>query len=130
MGKTDRRVRVPGTSIKVKQHHVMAAVARFLAEDFSKVYCTSELMDFVSLKNGKSIRTRLKNSHQLASCLKVHPHFDCINQKLTGDRNKKAYWFLQDRDTYLLGEGHAFPPEFYRSDGPQNKKGRKIKLVE
>jgi len=109
----DRRVRVPGTQIKVRHHRVLAAVARFLASDFSQMYSTQELMHLVKFRNGKMIRTGLKSAQQLSSCLKVHPHFDNINLKQKGDKVEKAYWFLQDRESYLLGEGQAYPQEFY-----------------
>lgn len=118
----DSRVRVPGTAIKMKHHRAMCAVARYLAD--GKMATTREIIDHARMRNGKPIITRLKSTRQLANLLRVHPHFDNIQVKSS---DKFVHWFLYDKDTYLLGEGQAYPKEFYHQNTGQNTKGQKIK---
>ena len=123
------RVRVPGTNIRVKHHRALAACARYLADGW-KMATTDELMDMATFRNGKSIINRLKSKQQLANVLRVHPHFDSIKKKgmyPSGAMKPKAYWFLADRQSYLLGKGQAYPPEYYKQNTGQNVKGKKIK---
>lgn len=133
----DRRVRVPGTNIKMKHHRAMCAVARYLAD--GKMATTQEILDHATLRNGKVIITRMRSKQQLANLLRVHPHFDNVIQNgyypshkmLSKETRSKgrpmAHWFLYDRNSYLLGEGQAYPKEFYHQNTGQNIKGKKIK---
>ena len=116
MGVTDRRVKVPGTNIKGKNHRVLAAVARYLKEHESAI--TNELMYNATMRNGRPIFHYVKGVRALTSALKCHPHFGNYKDKVDG--RKKAHWFLRNEDTYLLGKGQAFPSEYY--DTKTNKK--------
>ena len=116
MGVTDRRVKVPGTNIKVKHHRVLAAVARYLAVKGSAL--SHELMYGATMRNGKPIFQYVKGIQSLNSVLKCHPHFGNYKDKVDG--RLKAHWFLRDKETYLLGQGQAFPKEYY--DSKTNKK--------
>jgi len=116
MGVTDRRVKVPGTNIKVKHHRVLAAVARHLILKESAP--TNELMYEATMRNGRPIFHYLKGVRALTSVLKCHPHFANYKDKVDG--RLMAHWFLTDKETYLLGEGQAFPSEYY--DAKTNKK--------
>tara|TARA_A100001201_G_scaffold99477_1_gene85623 strand:+ start:174 stop:539 length:366 start_codon:yes stop_codon:yes gene_type:complete len=116
MGVTDRRVKVPGTNIKVKHHRVLAAVARYLAVKGSAL--SQELMHNATMRNGRPIFHYVKGVTALTSVLKCHPHFANYKDKVDG--RLKAHWFLADKETYLLGEGQAFPAEYY--DTKTNKK--------
>ena len=133
----DNRVRVPGTAIKMKHHRAMCAIARYLAD--GKMATTQEILDHAKMRNGKAVITRLKSKQQLANLLRVHPHFDNIKMKgyypshrvLRGSQvsgsKEMAHWFLHEKDSYLLGEGQAYPKEFYHQNTGQNTKGQKIK---
>jgi len=119
MGKTDSRVRVPNTDIKIKHHRAMAAIARYLADGW-KMETLDTIMDNARFKNGRIVRTALKSKQQLANVLRTHPHFDNIPLKITmrgmttgPKRREVGHWFLADRQSYLLGAGHAYPSEFY-----------------
>tara|TARA_R100000234_G_scaffold42684_1_gene25349 strand:+ start:71 stop:436 length:366 start_codon:yes stop_codon:yes gene_type:complete len=116
MGVTDRRVRVPGTNIKVKHHRVLAAVARYLKENESAI--TDELMYNATMRNGRPIFHYVKGVRALTKTLSIHPHFASYKDKVNG--RPKSHWFLADTDTYLLGEGQAFPSEYY--DSKTNKR--------
>lgn len=116
MGVTDRRVKVPGTNIKVKHHRALAAVARYLAVKGSAL--TDELLQNATMRNGRPIRHYVKGVQSLTSVLKCHPHF--ANYKDRVDGREKAHWFLTDKETYLLGKGQAFPSEYY--DAKTNRK--------
>lgn len=116
MGVTDRRVRVPGTNIKVKNHRVLAAVARYLQENEGAP--SQELMHNATMRNGRPIFHYVKGLNSLTSVLKCHPHFGNYKAKVNG--KQKAHWFLRDKETYLLGQGQAFPKEYY--DSKTNKK--------
>ena len=116
MGVTDRRVRVPGTNIKVKHHRVLAAVARYLAVKDSAL--SNEIMYEATMRNGKPIFQYVKGVRALTKTLAIHPHFANYKDKVDG--RLKAHWFLTDKDTYLLGEGQAFPTEYY--DSKTNKR--------
>ena len=116
MGVTDRRVRVPGTNIKVKNHRVLAAVARYLKENEDAL--SQELMHNATMRNGRPIFHYVKGVNSLTSVLKCHPHFGNYKAKVNG--KQKAHWFLRDKETYLLGQGQAFPKEYY--DSKTNKK--------
>jgi len=118
----DNRVKVPHTGVKMKHHRALCAVARYLK--VKETATTREILDHATFRNGKYIKHRLKSIHQLASLLRVHPHFDkmMIGQFST--------WFISNPKTYLLGEGQAYPPEYYKETaGIQNKKGVAIKKV-
>ena len=144
MGRTDRRVKIPGTNIKMKHHRAMAAVARFLSD--GKSATTQEILDNARFRNGKAIITRMKGRQQLANLLRVHPHFDNVIRegysanhrawREVGRNPQKrpnttlAHWFLCDKDSYLLGEGQAYPPEYYNEVIGQNKKGQLVKKEE
>ena len=144
MGRTDRRVKIPGTDIKMKHHRAMAAVARFLSD--GKSATTQEILDNARFRNGKAIITRMKGRQQLANLLRVHPHFDNVIRegysanhrawREVGRNPQKrpnttlAHWFLCDKDSYLLGEGQAYPPEYYNKSTGHNKKGEKVKKEE
>ena len=144
MGRTDRRVKIPGTDIKMKHHRAMAAVARFLSD--GKSATTQEILDNARFRNGKAIITRMKGRQQLANLLRVHPHFDNVIRegysanhrawREVGRNPQKrpnttlAHWFLCDKDSYLLGEGQAYPPEYYNEVIGQNKKGQLVKKEE
>ena len=130
MGRTDRRVKIPNTNIKMKHHRAMAAVARYLAD--GKMATTQEIIDHATFRNGKAIITRMKGKQQLANLLRVHPHFDNMKEDgvfPSGERSYKgmAHWFLCKKDSYLLGDGQAYPPEYYHQNLGQNKKGQIIK---
>ena len=102
------------------------------------------LLSFV--RNGKAIITRMKGRQQLANPLRVHPHFDNVIRegysanhrawREVGRNPQKrpnttlAHWFLCDKDSYLLGEGQAYPPEYYNEVIGQNKKGQLVKKEE
>ena len=120
MGVTDRRVKVPGTNIKVKHHRVLAAVARYLKENESAI--TNELMHNATMRNGRPIFHYLKGVRALTSVLRCHPHFANFKARVqVGNKMRPtAHWFLTDEDTYLLGEGQAFPAEYY--DTKTNKR--------
>ena len=146
MGRTDRRVKIPGTNIKMKHHRAMAAVARFLSD--GKSATTQEILDNARFRNGKAIITRMKGRQQLANLLRVHPHFDNVMGEGYSANHRAwrhagshehiecapnttlAYWFLCDKDSYLLGEGQAYPPEYYNEVIGQNKKGQLVKKEE
>ena len=117
---TDRRVKVPGTNIKVKHHRVLAAVARYLAVKDSAL--SHELMYEATMRNGKPIFQYVKGVNSLTSVLKCHPHFANFKArvKVGNKMRNKAHWFLVDKETYLLGEGQAFPTEYY--DTKTNKR--------
>ena len=120
----DDRVRVTKGGIKVKQHRALASVARYinLKRNTLRYYpSTQEIWHSVTFRNGKPIKDRMKSIHQLASLMRVHPHFESVRQ------DNQTLWRLRDDDSYLLGKGNAYPPEYYRQDLGQNKKGQKIK---
>ncbi|MAK37240.1 MAG: hypothetical protein CMC15_13890 [Flavobacteriaceae bacterium] len=131
MGRTDRRVKIPGTNIKMKHHRAMCAVARYLSD--GKMATTQEIIDRAKFRNGKAIITRMKSKQQLANLLRVHPHFDNMSGQgvfPSGEKKEMAHWFLCNKDSYLLGAGQAYPPEYYNQVLGQNKKGQIVKKEE
>lgn len=142
MGRKDRRVKIPGTDIKMKHHRAMCAVARFLSD--GKSATTQEILDNARFRNGKAIITRMKGRQQLANLLRVHPHFDNVMGEGYSANHRAwrhpthrncerapnttlAHWFLSNKDSYLLGKGQAYPPEYYNEVLGQNKKGQIVK---